>query len=151
MGITLREIIFDIGGGIIDGRPFKAVQTGGPSGGCIPADQLDTTLDYESLSARGSIMGSGGMIVLDDTSCMVDVAKYFMDFSREESCGKCTPCRSGTTQLGMLLERITGGRARSGDLDRLESLCEMVKQHQPLRTRAERPEPHPQHPAVLPR
>lgn len=127
MGITLREVVFDIGGGIIDGRPFKAVQTGGPSGGCIPAELLDTSLDYESLSEKGSIMGSGGMIVLDDTSCMVDVARYFMEFSQEESCGKCTPCRSGTTQLGMLLTRITEGRADLADLDRLEELANMVK------------------------
>ncbi len=127
MGMTLREIIFDIGGGIIDGRPFKAVQTGGPSGGCIPAELLDTTLDYESLAEKGSIMGSGGMIVLDDTSCMVDVARYFMEFSREESCGKCIPCRSGTTQLGMLLNKISEGRADLDDLDRLEELARMVK------------------------
>jgi bidirectional [NiFe] hydrogenase diaphorase subunit len=127
MGITLREVIYDIGGGIIDGRPFKAAQTGGPSGGCIPAELLDTRLDYESLAEKGSIMGSGGMIVMDDTSCMVDVARYFMDFSREESCGKCTPCRSGTTQLGMLLDKITEGRASLADLARLEDLSTMVK------------------------
>ncbi|GLL04629.1 NuoF family protein [Dactylosporangium matsuzakiense] len=127
MGITLREVIFDIGGGIVDGRPFKAVQTGGPSGGCIPAELLDIPLDYESLSDKGSIMGSGGMIVLDDTSCMVELARYFMEFSQEESCGKCIPCRSGTTQLGMLLTRITEGRAQISDLDRLEELSRMVK------------------------
>jgi NADH:ubiquinone oxidoreductase subunit F (NADH-binding) len=127
MGMTLREVIFDVGGGIIDGRPFKAVQTGGPSGGCIPADLLDTPLDYESLSAKGSIMGSGGMIVLDDTSCMVELARYFMEFSQDESCGKCIPCRSGTTQLGEILTRITDGRAELSDLDRLEDLSAMVK------------------------
>lgn len=127
MGITLREVIFDIGGGIVDGRPFKAVQTGGPSGGCIPAELLDTPLDYESLKDKGSIMGSGGMIVLDDTSCMVELARYFMEFSQEESCGKCVPCRSGTTQLGMLLTRITEGRGELSDLDRLEELSGMVK------------------------
>jgi bidirectional [NiFe] hydrogenase diaphorase subunit len=127
MGITLREVIYDIGGGIIDGRPFKAAQTGGPSGGCIPAELLDTKLDYESLAAKGSIMGSGGMIVMDDTSCMVDVARYFMEFSREESCGKCTPCRSGTTQLGMLLDKIADGRASLADLELLEQLSTMVK------------------------
>ncbi|MBN1171759.1 MAG: SLBB domain-containing protein [Micromonosporaceae bacterium] len=127
MGITLREVIFDIGGGIIDGRPFKAVQTGGPSGGCIPAELLDATLDYESLAEKGSIMGSGGMIVLDDTSCMVDVARFFMDFSRDESCGKCAPCRSGTTQLRMLLDKIVEGQADMRDLSRLEELASMVK------------------------
>ncbi|MBT8227746.1 MAG: NADH-quinone oxidoreductase subunit L [Dactylosporangium sp.] len=127
MGMTLREVIFDIGGGILDNRPFKAVQTGGPSGGCLPAEMLDTTLDYESLSEKGSIMGSGGMIVLDDTSCMVDVARYFMDFSRDESCGKCIPCRSGTTQLRMLLDKIVEGNADMLDLSRLEELASMVK------------------------
>jgi NADH:ubiquinone oxidoreductase subunit F (NADH-binding) len=127
MGITLREVIFDIGGGILGDRPFKAAQTGGPSGGCLPASLLDTPLDYESLAEKGSIMGSGGMIVMDDTSCMVDVARYFMDFSREESCGKCVPCRSGTTQLGMLLDKIMEGRATVADLDRLEELSHMVK------------------------
>jgi bidirectional [NiFe] hydrogenase diaphorase subunit len=126
MGIPLREVVFDIGGGLRDGRPFKAVQTGGPSGGCIPAELLDMPLDYESLKAAGSIMGSGGMIVMDDTSCMVDVARYFMDFCREESCGKCVPCRVGTTQLHMLLTRISEGRADRGDLAQLESLSGMV-------------------------
>ena len=127
MGVSLREIIFDIGGGIIDGRPFKAVQTGGPSGGCIPEEHLDMPVDYESLSSVGSIMGSGGMIVMDDTSCMVDVAKYFMDFCRDESCGKCVPCRVGTTQLYVLLSRISEGTATLGDLDQLEQLSDMVK------------------------
>ncbi len=127
MGMTLREIIFDIGGGIIDGRPFKAVQTGGPSGGCIPAEHLDTPVTYESLIELGSFMGSGGMIVMDDTSCMVDVAKYFMDFCRDESCGKCTPCRVGTTQMWMLLDRITGGQATMDDLAQLEHLAAIVQ------------------------
>ncbi len=127
MGMTLREIIFDIGGGIIDGRPFKAVQTGGPSGGCIPAEHLDTPVTYESLIELGSFMGSGGMIVMDDTSCMVDVAKYFMDFCRDESCGKCTPCRVGTTQMWMLLDRITAGRAKMADLAQLEHLAGIVQ------------------------
>lgn len=126
MGITLREIVFDIGGGIVDDRPFKAVQTGGPSGGCIPADYLDMALDYESLAGVGSIMGSGGMIVMDDTACMVDVARYFMDFCREESCGKCVPCRVGTTQAWMLLSAITGGTATLADLDQLERLSSMI-------------------------
>jgi bidirectional [NiFe] hydrogenase diaphorase subunit len=127
MGSTLREIIYDIGGGIVDGRPFKAVQTGGPSGGCIPERYLDMPVDYESLVEVGSFMGSGGMIVMDDTSCMVDVTKYFMDFCREESCGKCVPCRVGTTQLHMLLSRVTEGRATLDDLRQLEELSDMVK------------------------
>jgi bidirectional [NiFe] hydrogenase diaphorase subunit len=127
MGTTLREIVFDIGGGIVDGRAFKAVQTGGPSGGCIPAEFLDMPVDYESLIGVGSFMGSGGMIVMDDTSCMVDVAKYFMDFCREESCGKCVPCRVGTTQLWMLLDRITRGEATMDDLAQMERLAGMVQ------------------------
>ncbi len=127
LGITLRDVIFDIGGGVPDGRKFKAVQTGGPSGGCIPEELLDMTVDYESLVAAGSFMGSGGMIVMDDTSCMVEVARYFMDFCREESCGKCVPCRVGTTQLHMLLTAITEGRATLNDLDKLERLATMVR------------------------
>ncbi len=127
MGITLREIIFDIGGGIPDGRKFKAVQTGGPSGGCIPAEHLDVAVDYESLSALGSIMGSGGMIVMDETSCMVDVARYFMEFCRSESCGKCIPCRVGTAQMLTLLERVCDGSATMDDLALLEDLCDMVR------------------------
>ncbi len=127
MGMTLREIVFDIGGGIVDGRPFKAVQTGGPSGGCIPAQFLDMPVDYESLIGVGSFMGSGGLIVIDDTSCMVDVAKYFMDFCREESCGKCVPCRVGTTQLYMLLDLITRGEATLDDLAQMESLASIVQ------------------------
>jgi len=127
MGTTLREIVFDIGGGIVDGRAFKAVQTGGPSGGCIPAEFLDMAVDYESLIGVGSFMGSGGMIVIDDTSCMVDVAKYFMDFCRDESCGKCVPCRVGTTQLHTLLERMTEGVATMDDLAQLERLSGMVQ------------------------
>jgi len=127
MGTTLREIVYDIGGGVVDGRPFKAVQTGGPSGGCIPEQFLDMPVDYESLAGVGSIMGSGGMIVMDDTSCMVDVARYFMDFCREESCGKCIPCRVDTTQLHTLLSRITEGDATLDDLRQLEELADMVK------------------------
>jgi bidirectional [NiFe] hydrogenase diaphorase subunit len=127
MGMTLREIINDIGGGIIDGRPFKAVQTGGPSGGCIPAEFLDTPVSYESLLELGSFMGSGGMIVMDDTSCMVDVARYFQDFCRDESCGKCVPCRVGTTQMWMLLDRICRGRADMTDLAQLERLARVVQ------------------------
>ncbi len=127
MGMTLREIIYDIGGGIPDGRPFKAVQTGGPSGGCIPAEHLDTPVSYETLIELGSFMGSGGMIVMDDTSCMVDVARYFMDFCRDESCGKCVPCRVGTTQLWMLLDKICSGKADMVDLAQLERLAGVVR------------------------
>jgi bidirectional [NiFe] hydrogenase diaphorase subunit len=127
MGTTLREIVFDIGGGIIDGRPFKAVQTGGPSGGCIPAQFLDMAVSYESLIEVGSFMGSGGLIVMDDTSCMVDVAKYFMDFCREESCGKCVPCRVGTTELYMILDLITRGEATLDDLAQLERLAGIIQ------------------------
>jgi bidirectional [NiFe] hydrogenase diaphorase subunit len=127
MGITLREIIFDIGGGIPNGHKFKAVQTGGPSGGCIPEELLDTTVDYESLKKLGSMMGSGGMIVIDDTSNMIDMARYFMEFSMEESCGKCIPCRVGTTMLYNLLGKFQEGIATEWDLKRLEELCDMVK------------------------
>jgi bidirectional [NiFe] hydrogenase diaphorase subunit len=127
MGTTLREIVFDIGGGIVDGRAFKAVQTGGPSGGCIPAEFLDMAVSYESLIEVGSFMGSGGLIVMDDTSCMVDVAKYFQDFCREESCGKCVPCRVGTTQLYMLLDLITRGEATLEDLAQLERLAGIIQ------------------------
>jgi bidirectional [NiFe] hydrogenase diaphorase subunit len=127
MGIPLREIIFEIGGGIPDGRQFKAVQTGGPSGGCIPEQHLDMAVDYESLASVGSIMGSGGMIVMDDTSSMVDVAKYFMEFCKSESCGKCVPCRVGTAQMYALLEQISAGEGTARDLEQLELLCDMVK------------------------
>jgi bidirectional [NiFe] hydrogenase diaphorase subunit len=127
MGTTLREIVFDIGGGIIDGRPFKAVQTGGPSGGCIPTQFLDMPVSYESLIEVGSFMGSGGLIVMDDTSCMVDVAKYFMDFCREESCGKCVPCRVGTTELYMILDLISRGEATLDDLAQLERLAGIIQ------------------------
>ncbi len=127
MGIKLRDLVYKLGGGIPGDRKFKAVQTGGPSGGCIPEQFLDMNVDYESLMAAGSIMGSGGMIVMDETSCMVDVAKFFMDFTRDESCGKCIPCRVGTTQLHGLLERISEGKGKMEDLDTLERLGVMVK------------------------
>ena len=127
MGVSLREIIFDIGGGIPGGRKFKAAQTGGPSGGCIPSQYLDLPVDYESLAGVGSIMGSGGLIVMDETSCMVDVAKYFMEFCRDESCGKCIPCRAGTVQMWGLLDKITKGEASRGDLELLEQLCDLLK------------------------
>ncbi len=127
MGTSLREIVEVIGGGAPEGGKIKAVQTGGPSGGCIPAAALDTPVDYESLVQLGSIMGSGGMIVMDETTNMVDVAKFFMDFCKDESCGKCIPCRAGTVQLHRLLTRITERQAAADDLARLESLCQMVK------------------------
>jgi bidirectional [NiFe] hydrogenase diaphorase subunit len=127
MGITLREIIEDIGGGVKNGQHFKAAQTGGPSGGCIPAAYLDTPVDYESLQALGSIMGSGGLIVMDETDSMVDVAKFFIQFCMEESCGKCVPCRAGTVQMYQLLEKISKGQASSEDLAQLEELCDLVK------------------------
>ncbi len=128
MGITLREIIFDIAGGIPDGKAFKAVQTGGPSGGCIPAAHLDLPVEYESLMKLGSIMGSGGMIVMDETSNMVDVARFFMEFCMTESCGKCVPCRVGTYEMHELLDRICRGEGSPHDLVLLKELCDMVKQ-----------------------
>ncbi|MCA9884251.1 MAG: NADH-quinone oxidoreductase subunit NuoF [Anaerolineae bacterium] len=128
MGITLRQIIEGIGGGIPDGRAFKAVQTGGPSGGCIPQEHLDTPVDYESLRELGSIMGSGGMVIMDDTSSMVSVARYFMEFCMDESCGKCIPCRVGTAQMHELLTRFVDKEATEADLELLEELCDMVSQ-----------------------
>jgi bidirectional [NiFe] hydrogenase diaphorase subunit len=127
-GFTLRDVLFEIGGGIPGGRAFKAVQTGGPSGGCIPAQFLDMPVDYESLASVGSIVGSGGMIVMDDTSCMVDVARYYMDFCMSESCGKCIPCRAGTVQAYRLLDRMTRGEATMDDLAQLEELCAFMRQ-----------------------
>ncbi len=127
MGTTLREIIYDIGGGIANGRKIKAVQTGGPSGGCLPEKFLDTPVDYESLAQAGSIMGSGGMIVVDEDSCMVDIAKYFLEFTQNESCGKCTPCREGTKRMFEILTRITEGKGQSGDIEKLERLGNMIK------------------------
>jgi NADH:ubiquinone oxidoreductase subunit F (NADH-binding)/NAD-dependent dihydropyrimidine dehydrogenase PreA subunit/(2Fe-2S) ferredoxin len=127
MGIQLKEVIYDIGGGIEGGKKLKAVQTGGPSGGCIPASIIETTLDYESLGKVGSIMGSGGMVVLDETDCMVNVAKYFLEFTKSESCGKCIPCRIGTKRLLEILTRITEGKGREGDIELLESLSSDVK------------------------
>jgi bidirectional [NiFe] hydrogenase diaphorase subunit len=127
MGMTLRQIVFEIGGGIPDGKRFKAAQTGGPSGGCIPAQHLDLPVDYESLQQVGTIMGSGGLIVMDETSCMVDVAKFFMDFCQEESCGKCVPCRAGTVQMHGILDKITRGRATEADLEQLRELADLIK------------------------
>ncbi len=127
MGVTLREIVFDIGGGIPKKRAFKAVQTGGPSGGCIPAEHLDMPIDYEKLREIGAMMGSGGLIVADDHTCMVDIARYFLEFLMDESCGKCTPCREGVFQMYAILARICDGSAREGDLELLESLANYVK------------------------
>ena len=128
MGISLREIVYDIGEGIPNQGAFKAAQTGGPSGGCIPAQFLDTPIDYDSLQALGSIMGSGGLIIMDDHSCMPDVARFFVEFCMDESCGKCVPCRVGTAQMYQLLRNITNGGAGMADLSRLEELCTMVKE-----------------------
>jgi NADH-quinone oxidoreductase subunit F len=127
MGRTLRDVIFGIAGGIRDGREFKAVQMGGPSGGCIPAPLLDTVIDYSSLQATGAIMGSGGMVVMDDTTCMVAVAKFFLEFTTKESCGKCVHCRIGTKRLGEILQRIVDGEGKEGDVELLTELCESVK------------------------
>lgn len=127
MGTTLREIIEEIGGGIPDGKHFKAAQTGGPSGGCIPASLMDTPIDYDNLTAIGCMMGSGGLIVMDEDNCMVDIAKFFLNFTVDESCGKCTPCRVGTKRLLELLEKITAGNGTLEDLDKLEDLCHYIK------------------------
>ncbi len=127
MGITMREIIFDVGMGIKNGKEFKAVQTGGPMGGCLPKDYLDLPVDYESLVQAGSMMGSGGMIVMDEDTCMVDIARFFMEFTQEESCGKCTPCRVGTKRILEILTRICDGEGRDGDIEQLEMLCEEIR------------------------
>ncbi len=127
MGTTLREVIFEIGGGIPNGRKFKAAQTGGPSGGCLPESLLDIKIDFDSLSSVGSMMGSGGLIVMDDSNCMVDIAKFFLEFTVDESCGKCTPCRVGTMRLYEMLQNISSGKAVIEDLDKLEALCHVVK------------------------
>jgi NADP-reducing hydrogenase subunit HndC len=127
MGTTLREIIFEIGGGIPNGKEFKAAQTGGPSGGCIPASLLDTPIDYDNLIAIGSMMGSGGLIVMDEDNCMVDVARFFLDFTQDESCGKCPPCRIGTKRMLEILERICDGKGEEGDIERLEELAVGIK------------------------
>ena len=129
MGTTLREVIDEIGGGIPNGKKFKAAQTGGPSGGCIPASLMDTPIDYDNLTAIGCMMGSGGLIVMDEDNCMVDIAKFFLDFTVDESCGKCTPCRIGTKRLREMLEKITDGKATLKDLDELEELCYYIKEN----------------------
>ncbi|MDR1916806.1 MAG: NADH-quinone oxidoreductase subunit NuoF [Synergistaceae bacterium] len=127
MGITMREIIYDIGGGIPDGKKFKAVQIGGPSGGCLPEQLLDLAIDYESLTKAGAMMGSGGLVVMDETTCMVDVARYFLNFTQDESCGKCTPCREGTKRMLEILNRICEGNGREDDIALLESLARSIK------------------------
>ena len=129
MGTTLREIVEEIGGGVPGGRKFKAAQTGGPSGGCIPAEHLDVPIDYDNLLAIGAMMGSGGLIVMDDTTCMVDIAKFFLEFTVDESCGKCTPCRIGTKRLLEILNKITSGNGTLEDIDRLEELCYYIKEN----------------------
>ena len=128
MGITMREIIYDIGGGINGGKKFKAVQIGGPSGGCLPESMLDLSIDYDSLTAAGAMMGSGGVVVMDEDTCMVDVAKFFLNFTQSESCGKCTPCREGTKRMLEVLTRITEGQGREGDIELLEELARNIKE-----------------------
>ena len=128
MGTTLRTVVEEIGGGIPNGGKFKAAQTGGPSGGCIPASHIDVPIDYDNLVALGSMMGSGGLIVMDETTCMVDIAKFFLEFTVEESCGKCTPCRVGTKRLLEMLEKITSGNGTLEDLDKIEKLCNFIKE-----------------------
>jgi len=127
IGISIREVVFDVAGGIKDGKGFKAVQIGGPMGGCLSAEHLDLPIDYESLTAAGAMMGSGGLVVMDDETCMVDIARYFMEFTQDESCGKCTPCRVGTKRMLEILQRICNGEGRDGDIERLEMLCAMIK------------------------
>jgi NADP-reducing hydrogenase subunit HndC len=126
MGISLRELINEVGGGIIDGKKFKAVQLGGPSGGCLTSEHLETKIDYESLKKAGAMVGSGGVIVMDDSNCMVNVAKFFLEFSLEESCGKCSPCRVGLKQMYDILDRITNGQGEEADIDRLLELSETI-------------------------
>jgi NADH:ubiquinone oxidoreductase subunit F (NADH-binding)/Pyruvate/2-oxoacid:ferredoxin oxidoreductase delta subunit len=127
MGTTLREVVFDIGGGVADGKQLKAIQTGGPAGGCIPAKWIDIPIDFDSLAKAGSIMGSGGMIILDEDDCMVDIAKFYVTFSQDESCGKCTPCREGSVRMLEILDRITTGQGSLEDLDKLKRLATLMK------------------------
>jgi NADH:ubiquinone oxidoreductase subunit F (NADH-binding) len=127
-GITLREIIYDVGGGIKDDKEFKAIQTGGPMGGCLPKEYLDLPVDYEELTKAGSMMGSGGMVIMDEDTCMVDIARFFMEFTQDESCGKCTPCRVGTRRILDILERICSGRGEPDDLETLDMLCAEIKE-----------------------
>jgi NADH:ubiquinone oxidoreductase subunit F (NADH-binding)/Pyruvate/2-oxoacid:ferredoxin oxidoreductase delta subunit len=128
LGITLRELVYDVGGGIKDDKGFKAIQIGGPMGGCLTKEHLDLPVDYESLKSVGAMMGSGGVIVMDEDTCMVDIARYFMDFTQDESCGKCVPCRVGTKRILEILERICGGQGRDGDIETLEMLSTQIKE-----------------------
>jgi NADH:ubiquinone oxidoreductase subunit F (NADH-binding) len=127
LGITLRELVYEVGGGVKDGKKFKAAQIGGPMGGCLPEQYLDLPVDYESLTSAGAMMGSGGLVVMDEDTCMVDIARYFMDFTQDESCGKCTPCRVGTRRLLEILENICDGKGKEGDIETLENLCREIK------------------------
>jgi len=127
LGISLREVIYDVGGGIPNNKEFKAVQIGGPMGGCLPKEFLDLQIDYEALTQVGAMMGSGGMIIMDEDTCMIDIARYFMEFTQDESCGKCTPCRIGTRRLLEILERICGGEGQPGDIELLENLCQEIR------------------------
>ena len=129
MGTTLRENVEEIGGGIPNGKKFKAAQTGGPSGGCIPAEYLDVPIDYDNLIEIGSMMGSGGLIVMDEDTCMVDIAKFYLEFTVDESCGKCTPCRVGTKRLYEMLDKITKGQGTMEDLDKMEELCHYIQEN----------------------
>lgn len=150
MGTTLREIIFDIGGGMKDGGTFKAVQIGGPSGGCLTEQHLDVPLDFESIKKFGAIIGSGGLVVMDDHTCMVEVARFFMSFTQRESCGKCVPCREGTKRMLEILEKIVDGKGELEDLDRLEELAEMVKSMALCGTGQERPASCAEYPEIIP-
>jgi NADH-quinone oxidoreductase subunit F len=127
MGTTLREVVYEIGGGVADGKQLKAVQTGGPAGGCIPAKWIDIPIDFDTLAKAGSIMGSGGMIILDEDDCMVDIAKFYVTFSQDESCGKCTPCREGSVRMLEILERISSGKGTMDDLKKLKRLALLMK------------------------
>ena len=151
MCITMREIIFDIGGGIIGGKKFKAVQIGGPSGGCMPESLLDTPIDYDSLIAAGAMMGSGGLVVMDEDTCMVDVAKFFLNFTQSESCGKCTPCREGTKRHARNPRKNHERQGRRGRHRKARKARHLHQGRRALRPRPDRPEPHPLHAALLPR
>ena len=151
LGITLREIIYDVGGGIKDDKGFKAIQTGGPMGGCLPAEYLDLPIDYESLAKAGSMMGSGGLMVMDEETCMVDIARFFMDFIQDESCGKCNPCRIGTRRMLEILNRICEGKGEPDDIERLEELVPEDQRHSAVRSGPGRTQPGGQHAALLPR
>ena len=151
MGSTLREVVEEIGGGAPGGKAIKAVQTGGPAGGCIPASMLDLRIDFDTLAKAGSIMGSGGMIVLDESDCMVDIAKFFVAFSEDESCGKCTPCREGTKRMAEILDRITTGKGTLEDLERLERLARLIEEVVALRSGPGGSQPGLEHPGAFSR